>query len=113
MDWKGGFVYEVDITKYFDTIDPKHLRSFLDNRVRDGVIRRTIDKWLKAGVMEGGEFAHSEPGTPQGGVISPLLSNIYLHEVLDKWFEYEVRPRLKGHAFMVRFADDFIIVFSP
>ena len=112
MDWKGGFVYEVDITKYFDTIDPKHLRSFLDKRVRDGVIRRTIDKWLKAGVMEGGEVAHPELGTPQGGVISPLLSNIYLHEVLDKWFEYEVRPRLRGHAFMVRFADDFIIVFS-
>jgi group II intron reverse transcriptase/maturase len=112
MDWKGGFVYEVDITKYFDTIDPKHLRSFLDKRVRDGVIRRTIDKWLKAGVMEGGNVVHPELGTPQGGVISPLLSNIYLHEVLDKWFEYEVRPRLYGQAFMVRFADDFIIVSS-
>jgi group II intron reverse transcriptase/maturase len=112
MDGKGGVVYEVDITKYFDTIVPKHLRSFLDNRVRDGVIRRTIDKWLKAGVMEGGNVFHPELGTPQGGVISPLLSNIYLHEVLDKWFEYVVRPRLYGRAFMVRFADDFIIVFS-
>ena len=86
MDGQGGYVYEVDITKYFDTIDPQHLRSFLDNRVRDGVIRRTIDKWLKAGVMEAGQVFHSELGTPQGGVISPLLSNIYLHEVLDKWF---------------------------
>ena len=112
MDMKGGFVLEVDITKYFDTIDPKHLRSFLDERVRDGVIRRTIDKWLKAGVMEKGQVFHPELGTPQGGVISPLLSNIYLHEVLDKWFEYEVRHRLRGRAFPVRFADDFIIVFS-
>jgi group II intron reverse transcriptase/maturase len=112
MNRHGGWVLEVDITKYFDSIDPKHLRGFLEERVRDGVIRRTVDKWLKAGVMEEKQVFYPELGTPQGGVISPLLSNIYLHEVLDKWFEMEVRPRLHGPAFPIRFADDFIIVFT-
>jgi group II intron reverse transcriptase/maturase len=78
MDMKGGWVLEVDITKYFDTIDPKHLRSFLDERVRDGVIRRTIDKWLKAGVMEKGQVFHPELGTPQGGVVTPRTQKITL-----------------------------------
>jgi RNA-directed DNA polymerase len=83
MDVGGGYVYEVDIRKFFDTLDPGHLRAFLDRRVRDGVIRKAIDKWLKAGVMEEGQLRYEELGTPQGGVISPLLANIYLHEVLD------------------------------
>ena len=87
-----------------------HLRSFLDKRVRDGVIRRTIDKWLKAGVMEEGRVWYPEDGTPQGGVISPLLANIYLHEVLDLWFENEVRPRMKGRSRLIRYADDFVIL---
>ena len=112
MNNKGGWVLDVDISKYFDTIDPKHLRSFLDNRVRDGVIRRALDKWLKAGVIEKGQVFHPDLGTPQGGVISPLLSNIYLHEVLDKWFVNEVMPRLHGMAQIIRFADDFIMIFS-
>ncbi len=106
----GGWVYEVDLRSFYDTLDHGHLRSFLDERVRDGVLRRAIDKWLKAGVMEDGVVHYPEKGTPQGGVISPLLSNIYLHEVLDKWFETEVKPRLDGRAFLVRFADDFVIV---
>ena len=72
----------------------------------------TIDKWLKAGVMEEGSCQHPEAGTPQGGVISPLLANIYLHEVLDKWFERDVKPRLRGRAFMVRYADDLVMVFG-
>ncbi len=80
--------------------------------MRDGVIRRVIGKWLKAGVLEGGEVQEPENGTPQGGVISPLLANIFLHEVLDKWFEQEVRPRMKGSAFLVRYADDALMVFS-
>jgi group II intron reverse transcriptase/maturase len=94
----------------FDTLDHAHLRGFLDQRVRDGVLRRMIDKWLKAGVLEEGVLSRPEEGTPQGGVISPLLANVYLHHVLDRWFEEEVRPRLRGWAFLVRFADDFVIV---
>jgi group II intron reverse transcriptase/maturase len=108
----GGWVLELDIQSYFDTLDPSHLRSFLNQRVRDGVIRRATDKWLKAGVMEDGHVTHPDTGTPQGGVVSPLLANIYLHEVLDGWFERDVKPRLKGRAFMVRYADDAVLVFS-
>lgn len=112
MAMGGGWVLEVDIQSFFDSLSHSQLRSFLDQRVRDGVLRRTIDKWLAAGVMEGTEVSHPDAGTPQGGVISPLLANIYLHEVLDRWFEREVRPRLAGRAFMVRFADDLVMVFS-
>lgn len=112
MKMGGGWVYEVDIQSFFDELDHGHLRSFLDRRVRDGVLRRTINKWLKAGVMEGGRRSHPETGTPQGGVISPLLANVYLHEVLDVWFEREVRPRLNGHACLLRYADDFVVVFA-
>ena len=108
----GGFVLEVDLRSFFDTLDHKHLRKILDMRVRDGVIRRAIDKWLKAGILEGNTIVRNHIGTPQGGVISPLLSNIFLHEVLDRWFENDVKPRLAGRAFMVRYADDFLLVFS-
>jgi group II intron reverse transcriptase/maturase len=112
MAMGGGWVVEVDIKSFFDTLDHRHLRHFLDQRVRDGVLRRAIDKWLKAGVLEDGVAFTPESGTPQGGVISPLLANIYLHEVLDRWFEDVVRPRLEGNAFLVRFADDVALVFS-
>lgn len=106
----GGWVIEADIESFFDTVAHGHLRSFLDQRVRDGVLRRMIDKWLKAGVLEEGVVHHPELGTPQGGVISPLLANIYLHEVLDAWFEDVVRPGIRGERFLVRYADDFVIV---
>jgi group II intron reverse transcriptase/maturase len=109
MEMGGGWVVEVDIKKFFDTLDHGHLREFLQLRVRDGVLLRLIGKWLNAGVMEAGCIENSETGTPQGGVISPLLANVYLHEVLDKWFEREVQPRLKGRAFLVRYADDAVI----
>lgn len=112
MKTGGGWVVEVDIRKFFDTLDHSHLREILRQRVRDGVLLRLIGKWLNAGVLEAGELSYPEAGTPQGGVISPLLANIYLHEVLDKWFEEEVKPRLHGRAFLVRFADDFVIGFS-
>lgn len=112
MDMKGGWVLEVDIRSFFDTLNHQHLRDILDLRVRDKGIRRLIGKWLKAGVMEGSEWRQSEAGTPQGGVISALLSNIYLHEVLDRWFHETVLPRLRGKAFLVRFADDWVAVFS-
>lgn len=78
----------------------------------DGVIRRMIGKWLKAGVMEGDRLSYPTKGTPQGGVISPLLANIYLDEVLDRWFAEEVRPRLKSKAFLVRYADDAVLGFA-
>jgi group II intron reverse transcriptase/maturase len=106
------WVLDVDIRKYFDSIPHHHLRAFLDQRVTDGVIRRMIDKWLKAGVLEDGLLRLASEGTPQGGVISPLLSNIYLHHVLDQWFEDEVKPRLQGQASLVRYADDFVMTFE-
>ena len=106
----GGWVLDVDIKAFFDSLSPSHLRGFLDQRVVDGVLRRSIDKWLKAGVTEDGKQSFPELGTPQGGVISPLLANIYLHEVLDRWFVREVQPRLAGRAELIRFADDFVIV---
>lgn len=112
MNIGGGWVLELDIQSYFDTMSRSCLGSFLDQRVRDGVIRRTIDKWLKAGVMESGNIWYPERGSPQGSVVSPILANIYLHEVMDKWFETEVRPRLKGRAAQNRFADDLVIIFE-
>jgi RNA-directed DNA polymerase len=108
----GCWVLEVDIRKFFDTLDHAHLRKLLRQRVRDGVMLRLIDKWLKAGVLEDEELTHPEAGTPQGGVISPLLANVYLHYVLDIWFEQEVKPCLKGRAFLVRYADDFVMGFA-
>ena len=107
-----GWVIDIDIRKFFDTMDHQHLRSFLRQRVKDGVITRLIGKWLKAGVLEGGSISYNDEGSPQGGVISPLLSNIYLHEVLDKWFAKEIKPLLKGRAIIVRFADDAVLGFE-
>lgn len=106
------WVIEVDIRKYFDSIPHSHLRTILDQRVTDGVIRRMIDKWLNAGVLEDGSLRLATEGTPQGGVISPMLSNIFLHHVLDRWFETEVKPRLSGPCTLVRFADDFVMTFK-
>jgi group II intron reverse transcriptase/maturase len=111
MDCRGGWVLEVDIRKFFDNLDHGHLRTFLRLRVRDGVLLRLIDKWLKAGVMEDGSVSYPDAGTPQGGVVSPALSNVFLHYVLDLWFEQEVKPRLRERAFLVRYADDFVIGF--
>src|SRR5262249_62405450 len=96
----------------FGSISHSHLRSFLDRRVTDGVIRRMIEKCLKAGVLEDGLLRHATEGSPQGGVISPCLSNIFLHHVLDEWFENEVKPRLKGKNTLVRFADDAVLAFA-
>lgn len=108
----GGWILEVDIKGFFDNLDHAHLREMLQRRVRDGVILRLIGKWLNAGVLENGEVSRSESGTPQGGVISPLLANIYLHEVLDTWFARGVELRRWGAAELFRYADDFVIVFE-
>ncbi|WP_437577720.1 group II intron reverse transcriptase/maturase [Sorangium sp. So ce887] len=112
MAMNGGWVIEIDIRKFFDTLDHGHLREILRQRIRDGVLLRLIDKWLHAGVLEAGSVHHPAEGTPQGGVISPLLANVFLHEVLDTWFEGTVKPRLKGLAYMVRYADDAVLGFT-
>ena len=112
MGMGGGWVVEVDIRKFFDTLDHARLRELLRRRIRDGVLLRLIGKWLNAGVLEDGQVSYPSEGTPQGGVISPLLANVYLHHVLDEWFEREVKPRLQGRAFLIRYADDFVIGFA-
>jgi group II intron reverse transcriptase/maturase len=108
----GGWIIDLDIRKFFDTMDHACLRGILKKRVCDGVILRLIGKWLKAGVLDKGNVTFPARGTPQGGVISPMLSNIYLHEVLDKWVHIVVKPRLKGKTFLIRYADDAILGFS-
>src|SRR4051794_39553662 len=112
MEVRGGWVLEIDIRKFFDAMDHRHLHAILRRRIRDGVLLRLIGKWLNAGVLEDGRVTHPESGSPQGGVISLILSNAYLHEVLDTWFEQTVKPRLKGRAHLIRYADDAVLVFE-
>jgi group II intron reverse transcriptase/maturase len=106
------WVIDLDLRKYFDTIPHLQLREMFSRRIRDGVLNRLVLGWLKAGVLHEGKVTISEEGTPQGGIVSPLLSNLYLHEALDHWFVQEVQPRLKGAAQMVRFADDAVLCFQ-
>jgi RNA-directed DNA polymerase len=106
------WILEVDIQKFFDTLNHAHLRELLRRRVRDGVVLRLIGKWLNAGVMEGGAVTYPSTGSPQGGVVSPLLANVYLHYVLDVWWEEVVQPRLVGRAFLIRYADDLVMGFT-
>jgi group II intron reverse transcriptase/maturase len=112
MSMGGGWVLELDIEDFFGSLDHQRLREILRQRVRDGVLLRLIGKWLRAGVLEEGRLTHPSSGTPQGGVVSPLLANVYLHEVLDEWFAEVVLPRMRARAFMVRFADDAVLVFA-
>ena len=104
-----NWIIDADVSGFFDNIDKKILVDLIKQRVNDGGLLRLIGKWLNAGVDDGGALSYPEKGTPQGAVISPLLSNIFLHYVLDDWFVKEVQPALKGRSFLVRFADDFII----
>jgi group II intron reverse transcriptase/maturase len=108
----GGWVIEIDIRKYFDSIDHERLREVLHSRIHDGVILRLIGKWLNAGVLEDGAVTRPAAGSPQGGVVSPVLANIFLHEVLDVWFHRDVSPRLQGRAHLVRYADDAVLLFE-
>ena len=110
MKFGGGTIVDADIRGFFDNLDRGVSRELVERRVKDGGIHRLIGKWLNAGVLDGGELINPETGTPQGGVISPLLANIYLHYVVDEWFVKVVLPRLYGRAELVRFADDFVIV---
>ena len=105
-------VLELDIKSYFDSIVRKHLVEMMERRVSDSSILRLIGKWINVGVIEEGRLLQTEEGVGQGQVISPLLANIYLHRVLDKWFEDEVKPRLKGKAFLIRYVDDAVIGFQ-
>lgn len=105
-------ILDADVSGFFDNLDHSHLREFIKQRVNDGGIVRLIGKWLNAGVLEGDTLTHPEKGTPQGGVISPLLANIFLHHVLDDWFAKQVEPRMKGKCFLLRYADDFVIGFE-
>jgi len=107
-----NWIIDADIAKFFDTIEPTHLRRILQRRVNDGAILRLIGMWLHVGVLEEGKVVRSETGTPQGGVISPILANIFLHTVLDEWFETTVRGRMGGSCFLVRFADDFVMGYA-
>jgi group II intron reverse transcriptase/maturase len=104
-----NWIVDADVSRFFDELRHDELRGFIKQRVNDGGVLRLIGKWLNAGVMEEGNLTYAEKGSPQGGVISPLLANIYLHYVLDEWYEKEVKPRLKGRSFLTRFADDFVI----
>jgi group II intron reverse transcriptase/maturase len=108
----GGWVLEVDVRKFFDTMDHGHIREILRRRVLDGVLLTLIGKWLNAGVLEDGGITYPDAGSPQGGVVSPIIANIYLHEVLDVWFDREVKPRLSGGAALVRYADDAVLFFA-
>jgi RNA-directed DNA polymerase len=112
MKMAGRWVLEIDVRKFFDSLNHSHLQNIVRKRVRDGVLLRLIGKWLKAGVMEDGRLEYPETGSPQGGCISPIISNIYLHEVLDEWFTRQVVPRLVGRAVLIRYCDDAIIIFQ-
>jgi RNA-directed DNA polymerase len=107
-----GWILEIDIRAYFDSIVREKLVEMMEERISDGSVLRLIRKWIKVGVIEEGRLLVSETGTGQGQPISPLLANVYLHIVLDKWFEDEVKPRLKGEAYEIRFADDAILCFQ-
>ena len=105
------YIIDADMQDYFGSINHQCLREFLDRRIKDRVTRKMIDKWLKAGIFENGNVEYPINGTPQGGSLSPLLSNIYLHYVLDEWFTEQIKPLLKGSSSMIRYADDFLLLF--
>ena len=106
-----GWILELDITAYFDSIVREQLMEMIGKRIRDGSVLRLIRKWIQVGVIDEGKFLVSETGTGQGQTISPLLANIYLHYVLDGWFEEVVKPRLRSEAHEIRFSDDAILCF--
>src|ERR1700677_1463632 len=105
-------VFEADIRSYFTRINRQWLRKMVAHRIADPVVLGLIGKWLNAGAMQDGVIIHTEVGTPQGGPISPVLSNLYLHFVLDLWFEKKIKPACRGEAYLVRFADDFVVSFQ-
>ena len=109
---KVSYVHEADIRSYFTRIDHRWLYKMVAHRIADPAILRLIAKWLKAGVMQDGAFIDAKEGVPQGGPISPVLSNLYLHFTLDLWFAKKIKPQARGEAYLVRFADDFVGCFQ-
>jgi len=107
-----NYVLEADIKGFFDNVDHDWLMKFLENDIEDKNFLRYIKRFLIAGVMEDGQYLTSDRGTPQGGLISPVLANVYLHYVLDWWFETCVKPTLEGDAYYVRYADDYLVLFQ-
>ncbi len=112
MGKKVNWVYEADLKNFFGSLDHEWLLRFVKHRVGDPRIISLIERWLKAGIMENGEVSANDTGTPQGGSISVLLSNVYLHYVLDLWFEKVVKPRMTGEAYLIRYIDDFVVCFQ-
>lgn len=109
---KVGWVFEADLKNFFGSLDHGWLLQFIEHRVGDERLQNLIKRWLKAGVMDENELQTSEVGTPQGGSISVLLSNVYLHYALDLWFEKIVKPRMRGEVYLVRYIDDFVVCFQ-
>lgn len=106
------WVVDVDIKGYFDNVNHRWMLEFLRHRIADRTLLRLIGKWLRAGILENGVVVRNEQGTPQGGPLSPLLANLYLHYVLDLWFEHRFKPSCTGAAALVRYADDFVVCFG-
>jgi RNA-directed DNA polymerase len=109
---EANWIFEADIVSFFDSLDRTELKKMLEVRVADGSLLRLIGKCLYVGVLEGATFWEPQLGTVQGSVLSPLMGNVYLHYVLDLWFETEVKPRLRSQATLIRYCDDFIIGFE-
>lgn len=112
MTRKVNYVVDADIKGFFDNVDHKWLMKFLENDIQDKNFLRYIVRFLKSGIIEDMKYYESDKGTPQGGLISPVLANVYLHYVLDMWFDKVVKKRCKGEAYIVRYADDFVCFFQ-
>jgi RNA-directed DNA polymerase len=114
LQFKGyGYIVEADIKGFFDNIDHDWLMQMLKQRIDDKAMLTLINQWLKAGIkLPDGELEKPSSGSPQGGIISPVLANIYLHYALDLWFEKKVKPKMRGRCMMIRYADDFVCAFQ-
>jgi RNA-directed DNA polymerase len=109
---KTSYIVDADIKGFFDNVDHEWVMKFLEERIADPNLLRLIKRFLKAGIMEDGKYSETDKGTPQGGLISPILANIYLHYALDLWFEKVIKKRCRGEAQIVRYADDFVCCFQ-
>ena len=112
MTGKFGYIADADICGFFDNLNHDWLVEMLEQRVNDREFIRLIQKWLRAGILEDNKVIHPKTGSPQGGIISPVLSNIYLHYVLDLWFTKVIKPQCEGQAYICRYADDFVCAFQ-